>query len=106
MKKIIILALLTLSSSLFANYRCVVEDICSPFLSPFTINQDKGFIEFPELTGDRQILERKDIEDSVFFMMDGGSVQIVHDTSFDTPFGGWMEIDGERVGVSCELIRD
>ena len=105
MKKIVVLGLLALSSSLFADYRCVVEDMCTPFYSPFTIKESKGFVEFPELTGDRKILGRENIEDSVVFSMEGGFVQIVHDTSFDTPFGGWMEIDGDRVGVTCELMH-
>lgn len=104
MKKLVILSLLTISTALFADYRCETVDVCSPFVSPFIINVDKGFIEFPELVGDRAISNHQQIAEVEVFSFEGGEVEVVQDVDFNTPFGGVLKIDGDEFNVACKLI--
>lgn len=106
MKKLLFIAILSLSGSLFANYRCTVSEICAPTIAPFTVKVDKGFIEFPEITGDRAILSQENIEDSVVFNFEGGTLQIIHDTSFDTPFGGYLTLKEGADGAEYDVVYD
>ncbi len=104
-KLIVVLVALASFSASAANWKCSIQNVCSPILSPFLVNVDKSFIEFPELGGDHAIENSGQNADTLFFEFDVGSVEIVLDDGIvnNSPMGGQLSFEGDTFDILCKM---